>query len=106
MYANFAPIHTHNIPVVLGTQIVAQLGGGTYLMADLKPGTYQFTSVGGAQNPPYTLKVEAGRIYFLRTDQLFGLGYLGGAQYFSASDSEGRKAILKRKRVPVTLPTT
>jgi hypothetical protein len=101
IYADFAPIHTHNIPVVVGTQIVAQLGGGTFLLADLAPGRYTFTSVGGANNPPLTLDVQAGRVYFLRMNQLYGYGYLGGAEYIPVNESEGKKAVLKRRRVPV-----
>jgi hypothetical protein len=103
IYADFAPIHTHNIPVVIDTQIAAQLGGGTFLLANLAPGKYTFTSVGGADNPPLTLDVQAGRVYFLRMHQLFGYGYLGGAEYIPVNESEGRKEVLKRRRVPVML---
>ncbi len=100
IYADFAPIHTHNIPVVIDTQIAAQLGGGTFLLADLAPGKYTFTSVGGADNPPLTIDVQAGRVYFLRMHQLFGYGYLGGAEYIPVNESEGRRELLKRRRVP------
>ncbi len=101
IYADFAPIHTHNIPVVIGTQIVAQLGGGTFLLTGLAPGKYTFTSVGGANNPPLTLNVQAGRVYFLRMHQLWGYGYLGGAEYIAVNESEGKKEVLKRRRVPL-----
>lgn len=101
IYADFAPIHAFNIPVVIGTQIVAQLGGGTFLLTDLTPGKYTFTSVGGANNPPLSLDVRAGRVYFLRMHQLYGYGYLGGAEYITVGESEGKREVLKRRRVPV-----
>ena len=103
IYADFAPIHTHNIPVVIDTQIVAQLGGGTFLLAELPQGERQFTSVGGANNPPLTLNVQAGRMYFLRMHQLFGFGYLGGAEFIPVSEVVGKNEVAKRQRVSTML---
>jgi len=103
VFADFAPIHTHNIPVVIGTRIVAQMGGGTFMVAHLPPGESTFTSVGGADNPPLTLDVRAGQIYFLRMHQLVGYGYLGGAEYIRVDQDRGTEEVKKRRQVAVTL---
>ncbi len=104
IFEAFAPISTHNIPVVVGTQIVGQLSKGTFMALDLKPRSYLFTSVGGANNPPLNLDVRPDQIYFLRMKQLFGMGYLGGAEYFPVGKTEGETEVASRKRVPAQTP--
>lgn len=104
VFEAFAPLSTHNIAVVLDTQIVGQLHKGTFMALDLKPRTYVFTSVGGANNPPLKVEVRAGQTRFLRMKQLFGFGYLGGAEYQPVSEAEGKEEVAARKRVPAQMP--
>lgn len=102
IYDEMAPIPTRNFPVVIDTQISGHLGKGCYMVLDLKPGNYTVSSVGGAQNPEFDLSVEAGRIYFLKQIQNWSWGSTGGgggARYEQASTEEGKKEVLKRKRV-------
>ena len=101
IYDIIAPIATRNFPVVVETQIAGNIGKGCYLVLDLKPGSYAFTSIGGAENPEFDLSIEAGHIYFLKLSQRWAWGSAtgGGATYEQASADEGRKEVLKRNRV-------
>lgn len=101
IYDTIAPIATRNFPVVVDTQIAGNLGKGCYMVLDLKPGSYAISSVGGAENPEFDLSIEASHIYFLKLCQRWAWGSSvgGGATYEQASTDEGRKEVLKRKRV-------
>ena len=103
VYDNVAPINTRNFPVVIDTQIAGHLGKGCYMMVDLKPGNYTISSVGGSHNPEFDLSVQAGSIYFLKQCQNWSWGNSGGgggARYEKSSPEDGKKEVLKRKRVP------
>ncbi len=102
IYDNVAPINTRNFPVVIDTQIAGHLGKGCYMVLDLKPGNYTISSVGGSHNPEFDLSIQAGAVYFLKQIQNWSWGNSGGgggARYELPSPEEGKKEVLKRKRV-------
>lgn len=102
IYDDIAPIPTRNFPVVVDTQIAGHLGKGCYMVLDLQPGNYTISSVGGTHNPEFDLNVEAGRVYFLKQIQNWSWGSTGGgggARYEQTPTEEGKKEVLKKKRV-------
>jgi hypothetical protein len=105
IYGKHAPIALHNIAVVIDTQVVGHLGNGRYLLVELPPGEYVFTSVGGQRNPEFNLRVAAGEIRFLEQSQLWGFNELGGAGYTEVNRAKGKKVVLARKRVPARYAT-
>ena len=84
------------IPVVLNSQVVGQVAVGTYLMLELKPGHYILSSTLEGNNKEYEVDAAGGHSYFIEQK----IGWLpGGAYYDPVSDSEGRSAVQKLKRV-------
>ena len=103
VFDHHAPISQFNFPVVIDTQIAGHLGKGRYMMLELTPGTYVFTSIGGQQNPEFEITVEAGKLYFIKQSQLWSTPWAGGrfpgASYEQVDETNGKNQIEERQRV-------
>jgi hypothetical protein len=82
-------------PAVVDSQIVAQIGVGTYAMLELKPGDYVVSSTSAGHSGEFELHLKPGEVCFLEEKA----GPLGGIYYERVENTVAFRNIQVLKRV-------